>query len=568
MPVRLGDTTPTDFRLGDAAVQRLYVGDNLVWERAGPVVIETGSLRTIASDYVILGSGTAGYVTPTLGDRNAFKSIWADIKAGNIAVARSAANPYGYDVVEFQDTETSRFFTLLRERAARTRYWGLYAWGKDAGKSDRIAIATHPQADLNTEVQAADLLIRSNASAGFFSGTHRNASATLDAEGNNITDPANAIDPPSSILQAITEATVNSSHLVIEPHGFGTGMVPPLGSAHYRGGDVASIANTPVGSSSIVIDPAGTTATLALPTGCKVGDRVFAFLAVRSASATVTVPAGWTLVAPVVTDGTGLQGLLYQRLVVDTDFTNGAPNSFTWSWSVSVKALLAMVAYGSCDVVNVASGIDEPGTSVTTHSTATITTTVADTVLVAFYVISNSSAWSTSGATEATNRIISVETSATASAAMGIYDTDDYTRPVGKYSASAQNVGASSFGTFFLIALQPKETVREVQSVLSSGALPQPQWIYDLAAKYRAKGYVAVANDGTWPYMAADNVQAAFTRSANGRFLHMEQTTSVRTDATLRTAFITELLPSPPFTSWGQTNVTLGELTMSFAELT
>ncbi len=504
---------------------------------------ESGSLRTLLETYPVLASGTAGYLTPTASDLTAFRGIWSNIQAGNVGQAHADAAAFNYEVIDFTDTETVRKFYVLREKATKDRWWGIYVWSRETGRTNRIVAAAHSSADANTELQGADFLLRNNARAALFTGTHRNASATLDGDGDNITDVANASDPPSSIFQAVFETTADGTTTTVEPHGFGASTSPPMGSAHWIG-PYSGADDTTSGRGKRIVTyntaVAGSVSrAIQLPEDSKPGDTVLWFQVIRDVTATVTDPAGWAIVAPETTDGSpGIKTRLLSRVLDATDFdANGAPIFYTSTWSIGTKGHQIMVAYESAGIVDAASSANEPGTTVTTHSTGSVTTTVADTVLVAFYAVTNTSAWDPGTATQADRRIVQAATTATDSSSAAVFDTEGFTRPVGTYTASAVNPTGSSLGGFFLVALRPKTTVRATEIIVSGGALPQHASVQALVDDYTAAGFAAVNNDGSWPLLAAGNVQGVYQRAqTGGRFLHVEQAAAVRTDAARRSA--------------------------------
>ncbi len=489
------------------------------------VLTESGSIRALSRDYPILASGTAGYITPTSANLTDFTAIWNNIKSGALAAAATAADAFGYDVVQYTDTETSRQFVLLRERAVRTRYWGLFIWGLDANVRPRIVAQVHTSADVDTEIQSADLLIDINPRAALFTGTHRDASATVDADGSNITDTANANNPPSTIFQAIFEATALPTDLVIEMHGMGA--VEPTGSAHVKGSSAAPEATVSTTTITAPRPAAG------LANDVAVGDRIYAWLATRDAdTSTVVAPAGFTLVH-------GMRDLVLGTLF-EKVATASEPADYTFTWATATKAALVLVNVGSTSGIDVSSvSIETSTTSTPTHTAGPITTTVADTTLLAFYATTLSVPWESSTATGATHKIIGAETAATAPThSIAVYDNDNFTSPVGTYSTSAKcGATGSTSGVMVLLSLKPASVVKETEIILSHGGAP---WLTaDVVAVRDAlntSGLTAIANDSSWSFAATGNVQGQYLRglTPSGRFLHVEQINRLRTTPALR----------------------------------
>ncbi len=525
-PVASGNGTATVSATGVGAGAPVAVGSGASSADAtgtgnGYAVLAT-SIRALTEGYEIALSGSGNYAAPTAADLSAMQAIWGKVKTGDLAGANSDAAAYNYEAVRVDDTETGRSFGVLREKATRTKWWGLFVWSREATPSARVVVQSHTGSDLHTEIQAADVLLRGNCRALLATGTHRDASATLDADGDNITDTANA---DSSVLQSIFESTAVATDTVVEPHGFAS--AEPMGSAHF------------VASSSVVLDPAGLSLTVPLPTGAKagerplkVGDTMFVLHAIRDAGATYTAPTGWTQVSYRADSGGLIASVVWTKVVTQSDLDSGG---FTFAHSTSHKAEALLVAYENVGSYQFVNAEETSGTATTAHTVGPISSSVADSVLLSFFTVTNATAWGTASAT--TKDRVQARTSATDSSSSVAYDTDNAVQAVGSYSATANNATGSINVAMHLLALRPAATVRATQIILSQGAAPSGNpgaHITALRDQLTAAGYATVANDGTWPFLAARNRQGIYTRGLGGKFAHAEQVLALRESATDR----------------------------------
>jgi len=138
-------------------------------------------------------------------------------------------------------------------------------------------------------------------------------------------------------------------------------------------------------ASSAVYESDGSTALkLSVPAGAQVGDVLVASLGFGKSAATVqptlTAPPGWTLVRR-----TNLTTVA--AVAVFTHVLSAGETSFTWTTSVTVGGAIFMAAFGGVDPVNpvdVSGGQTSTAVS-TTYSAPSVTTTVANDMLVASF---------------------------------------------------------------------------------------------------------------------------------------------------------------------------------------
>lgn len=212
---------------------------------------------------------------------------------------------------------------------------------------------------------------------------------------------------------------------------------------------------TPLGFSSVTTST-GTAASLAciVPAAVTTGAQMFAALYVR-AQETITDPAGWTRMNPSGSDGSGqvddsgIRSVLYRRTATSADAIS--TTSYTWTWTSSVKAVVVMAAYGNPHAttpIRAASAVAEPGTSVTSHTTASVTPASND-WLISIFGTTSSSAW-----TAADTERIEVASTGTSGTSAVLADSNGGVSG-GAVTRSASQANTTSAGAFYLIAVQP-----------------------------------------------------------------------------------------------------------------
>jgi hypothetical protein len=134
----------------------------------------------------------------------------------------------------------------------------------------------------------------------------------------------------------------------------------------------------------------GTSLTLNKPAGAVVNDLLLAQVTIRSASITITPPAGWTLVRR---DDTG-SGSNQLGQAVYYRFAGGSePASYAWTFSGSIDAsggIVSLAGVSPTSPIDVSGGLGGSGTSVTAPS---VTTTASNDGLVAFFGSGSSTAF-------------------------------------------------------------------------------------------------------------------------------------------------------------------------------
>src|ERR687891_1850085 len=144
---------------------------------------------------------------------------------------------------------------------------------------------------------------------------------------------------------------------------------------------------TTAGATSLVIN---------VPAGVQANDLLVAHIA-RTGNAAISTPSGWT-VAGGTTNGNFIRQETYYRVASGSE-----PASYTWTWTGSQPAAGGMSAYYG---VKGSSPLDVVGTADTANNTTTVTapsltTTVNDALVLAFFASNSNSTYSTAtGMTE------------------------------------------------------------------------------------------------------------------------------------------------------------------------
>jgi hypothetical protein len=153
-----------------------------------------------------------------------------------------------------------------------------------------------------------------------------------------------------------------------------TDVAPPAG---------ITLRSTSYGSNNAVV----TSIVATRPAGVLAGDVLLASIDTRGSS-TVSAPAGWTLIRMDI-NASSLRKSTYVRVAGGAE-----PATYTWTFSGSRLAAAVIHAYSGVDPANpvnaVGGQVNASGTAVTAPS---ITTTVANTMLVGFFAKQSSGTW-------------------------------------------------------------------------------------------------------------------------------------------------------------------------------
>jgi hypothetical protein len=131
------------------------------------------------------------------------------------------------------------------------------------------------------------------------------------------------------------------------------------------------------------------------PTGTVSGDFMIASIAVRPNTATITAPSGWTLVRLLVNsnDPVGEAQAVYRLLAGGSE-----PSSYTWTISANTGAvggILTFTGVNTSTPINIENG--QNTANGLTHATPSVTTTVAETMLVTSHSFTSAATWTPPG---------------------------------------------------------------------------------------------------------------------------------------------------------------------------
>jgi len=201
--------------------------------------------------------------------------------------------------------------------------------------------------------------------------------------------------------------------------------------------------------------------TIAVPAGTGLGDVMVAAIAVRPSTVTITPPAGWTAYSAIEQPATNSnRQQLFTRVA-----TASEPGSYTWGFSGAHSG--AAGAVGSYFGANTATPVDISGGNVTASDTAhtalSITTGVADTMVIAAHSFASAELWSPpAGMTERAD-VASLPVANAAGIALELSDVPQAAiGPTGDKTAIA--AGSADTGVAQLIALRSSSLRFGIQS--------------------------------------------------------------------------------------------------------
>jgi MSHA biogenesis protein MshQ len=206
---------------------------------------------------------------------------------------------------------------------------------------------------------------------------------------------------------------------------------------------------------AVPIKPASTSPptgsiTIPVPSGTVQNDVMIASIGVRPSSTSITAPSGWTLVRR-TNNGSGNSNSLavYRRVAGSSE-----PGSYTWTLSGDTFSAGGMQSFYGIDTanpVNIENG--QTTGSGTAHATPSVTTTVANAIVVTSHTYSsNRTWWPPSGMNEAFEMAVGV------SASDGQAIESNYVRQAAAGSTgtkSATAAGDADVGVTHILALRP-----------------------------------------------------------------------------------------------------------------
>ena len=228
----------------------------------------------------------------------------------------------------------------------------------------------------------------------------------------------------------------------------------------------------------IALRPAATL-NISRPSDTAANDVFIASIGVRPSTATITAPAGWTLVRRIDSTGSASNSLAVYRKTASA----GEADSYSWAMTGMTDAVGGVQGFRNVDPAN---PIDvENGQAITpgvlAHPTPSVTTTVANAMLVASHTFASATTWTPpSGMTEAFDAKVpnvatpfgqSIEGSFALQAAAGATGAKTATAAGG---ASEEDIGATH-----ILALRPAGPVGPQLYFIHVDHLNTPRAVYD-----------------------------------------------------------------------------------------
>lgn len=172
------------------------------------------------------------WVQPTVDQQHQFENAFSAFIAQDFPLAQEYAEPLGYQVAQFFDTQTQSTYFLLQEKAVLPsqdfKGGGTYVYNP-AGLN-AILQAPHPKRDLFTGVQAAEAFLYTQSKLLMLSGTRRDSSHALSQCTNgsyHASDVAHQTDSYFNVVHKYM-SDLDDSSVFIQYHGFGTKTLKKL----------------------------------------------------------------------------------------------------------------------------------------------------------------------------------------------------------------------------------------------------------------------------------------------------------------------------------------------------
>jgi Family of unknown function (DUF6701) len=203
----------------------------------------------------------------------------------------------------------------------------------------------------------------------------------------------------------------------------------------------------------IALNPAGNSLTIAVPAGTSNNDVMIAAIAVRPSTITIGAPSGWTfLLRTDQAAGNSNSQSIYYRVA-----TASEPASYTWTFSggTHTGAVGGILSYSGVDTT---SPIDVSGgnttASSTSHTANSVTTTVANAMLISTHSYSSAQNWTPpAGMTE---RVDVFSTVAPSGGGIAMEMNDELLTAVGATgSRTAVAAASADTGVGQMLALTP-----------------------------------------------------------------------------------------------------------------
>ncbi len=208
-------------------------------------------------------------------------------------------------------------------------------------------------------------------------------------------------------------------------------------------------------AASSAAEAGGPSITLARPAGTVAGDVMIATIAVRPSTVTITAPAGWTALARI--DQPAANSNSQQRFFRVA--TAAEPATYTWTNGAGrtgvAGGIVAFVGVETTSPIDVSGGNVTP--SGTSHTAASITTTVPNTMVVSAHSFSSSELWTPSAGM--TERVDVSSLAPPNAGGIALEMADVAQAAAGATGAKTATVGGNAdTGVASLLALRPNYT--------------------------------------------------------------------------------------------------------------
>jgi RHS repeat-associated protein len=237
--------------------------------------------------------------------------------------------------------------------------------------------------------------------------------------------------------------------------------------------------NADIGATHILaLRPAAQILTISRPSGTVANDVMIAAIGVRPSSATIVAPTGWTLIRRINNAG----GVTTALAVYRKSAGSSEPASYSWDLTgVATITAGGIQAFGNVDPTNpidVENG--QTTASSLSHATPSITTTVANAMIVTAHTFASDSTWTPpSGMAEAYDAHL------WAQATEGNYVLQATAGATGVKTAVA--AADADFGATHILALRPGAPPAQVTYFIEVDHLNTPRAIYDATQQLRWK---------------------------------------------------------------------------------
>jgi 1,2-diacylglycerol 3-beta-glucosyltransferase len=208
----------------------------------------------------------------------------------------------------------------------------------------------------------------------------------------------------------------------------------------------------------------GTSLVMNTPTGTQQNDLMFVALGYNTAGGTITIPSGWTQTMSSGAFGTSLIG--YRRIAGASE-----PPSYTWTFSSATSVVAWEGSYIGVDPTTPYDTANGAGQNGTTHSTASVTTTAPNDLLIAGFSIAGLATFTTPAGMTAEG---SVTVSPTNPASLAIFDAIQSAAGASGTRTSTSSVSGQSSNIMWAFKAVASNTVTLGSATTTLGALATP----------------------------------------------------------------------------------------------